>query len=71
MLLQRIRKQPRLPFLDTVVIDGVTYKVTAIEKNAFKNNKKLKTLKLGKNITSIGDKAFLQVYGTYQGYHSR
>ncbi len=43
---------------DTVVIDGVTYKVTAIEKNAFKNNKKLKSVTIGKNITKIGKKAF-------------
>lgn len=52
------KKATKVTIPDTVVIDGVTYKVTAIEKNAFKNNKKLKTLKLGKNITSIGDKAF-------------
>ena len=52
------KKATKVTIPDTVVIDGVTYKVTAIEKNAFKNNKKLKTLKLGKNIISIGDKAF-------------
>ncbi len=42
----------------TVKIDGVTFKVTAIEKNAFKNNKKVKTVTIGKNVTSIGDNAF-------------
>jgi hypothetical protein len=38
--------------------DGVTYKVTAIEKNAFKGNKKLKAVTVGKNVTSIGANAF-------------
>ena len=42
---------------DIVVIDGVTYKVTAIEKNAFKNSG-IKTITIGKNVTTIGDKAF-------------
>lgn len=43
---------------DTVVIDGVKYKVTAIEKNAFKNNKYIKTVIIGKNVKNIGAKAF-------------
>jgi len=42
----------------TVEIDGVTFKVTAIEKNAFKNNKKVKKVTIGKNVTKIGSKAF-------------
>lgn len=42
----------------TVVIDGVTYKVTAIEKNAFKNNKYIKKVIIGNNIITIGDNAF-------------
>ncbi len=41
-----------------VVIGGMKYKVTAIEKNAFKNNKKLKSITIGKNIERIGAKAF-------------
>ena len=52
------KKAAKVTVPDTVVIAGVTYKVTAIEKNAFKNNKKLKTLKLGKNVTAIGSQAF-------------
>lgn len=43
---------------DTVTIDKVTYKVTSIAANAFKNNKKLKKVVIGKNITKIGKKAF-------------
>ena len=41
-----------------VTINGVKYKVTAIEKKAFYNNKKLKKITIGKNIKSIGAKAF-------------
>ena len=43
---------------DTVTIDKVTYKVTSIVANAFKNNKKLKKVVIGKNVTKIGKKAF-------------
>ena len=42
----------------TVTVDGKTYKVTSIEKNAFKGCKKLKKVTIGKNIKSIGAKAF-------------
>jgi hypothetical protein len=42
----------------TVTINGVTYKVTAIAKNAFKNNKKLKKAVIGSNIAKIGANAF-------------
>ena len=43
---------------DSVKINGVIYKVTSIRKNAFKNNNKIKSVKIGKNIISIGTKAF-------------
>ena len=42
----------------TVEIDGVEYSVTAIEKNAFKKNKNLKTVTIGKNVKTIGSNAF-------------
>lgn len=42
----------------TVKVKGVSYKVTSIAKNAFKNNKKLKKVTIGANITSIGANAF-------------
>lgn len=41
-----------------VKIGGVTYKVVAIESKAFANDKKLKTVIIGKNITTIGKNAF-------------
>lgn len=43
---------------DTVTVDGVVYKVTSVSKNAFKNNKKLKKVTIGKNITKINANAF-------------
>lgn len=43
---------------DTVKIDNVKYKVTKIDSKAFKNQKKLKKVTIGKNITSIGKQAF-------------
>ena len=42
----------------TVKVSGVTYKVTSIAKNAFKNNKKLKKVTIGANVTKIGSYAF-------------
>lgn len=42
----------------SVKINGVTYKVTTIAKNAFKNCKSLKSVTIGKNVKKIGKKAF-------------
>jgi uncharacterized repeat protein (TIGR02543 family) len=42
----------------TVTIEGVKFKVTAINKNAFSKNKKLQKLYIGKNVKTIGSKAF-------------
>ena len=42
----------------TVKINGVTYKVTSIANNAFKNCKKLRKITIGANVTSIGKNAF-------------
>lgn len=52
------KKLSKVTIPDTVVIGGVTYKVTAIEKGAFKNNQYLKTITIGNNIKTIGDSAF-------------
>lgn len=41
-----------------IVINGVVYKVVAIENNAFANNKKLTSVTLGSNVERIGKKAF-------------
>lgn len=42
----------------TVKLNGYTFKVTEIYKNAFKNNKNLKTVKISDNVTTIGASAF-------------
>lgn len=43
---------------EKVTFKGVSYNVTAIRKNAFKNCKKLKKVTIGKNIKTIGSNAF-------------
>jgi len=42
----------------TVEIGGVTYKVTSIAKNAFKNNRRIKRLTIEENVKKIGANAF-------------
>ena len=41
-----------------VKIDGVSYRVTSIADNAFKNNKKITKVVIGSNIVTIGKNAF-------------
>ncbi len=43
---------------DSVTIDGIKYKVTAVSDQAFSGCKKLRAVTIGKNVTSIGKKAF-------------
>lgn len=43
---------------EKVTFKGVSYNVTAIRKNVFKNCKKLKKITIGKNIKTIGSNAF-------------
>lgn len=43
---------------NTVILNGISYKVTTIAQNAFKNNKKLTKVTIGNNITAIGNNAF-------------
>ncbi len=47
-----------LKIADTVTIGGVKFKITKIEKNAFRGYKYLSTVTIGSNVTSIGDTAF-------------
>ena len=42
----------------SIELNGKTFKVTSIRKGAFKNNQKLKSIKIGKNIKTIGKQAF-------------
>ena len=41
-----------------VKVGGITYKVTSVTKNAFKNNKKMKKVAIAGSITEIGSGAF-------------
>ena len=43
---------------DEILIDGISYKVSFIAANAFRNNKKLRTIKIGNHIKRIGANAF-------------
>lgn len=51
-------KKSTLKIPDKVSYKGTTYKVTEIVKNAFRGNRSIKKLIIGKNITKIGDNAF-------------
>ena len=52
------KKATSVAIPDTVTVGGIKYKVTAIDKNAFKENKNIKSVTIGKNITTIGANAF-------------
>lgn len=43
---------------DTITVNNTKYTVTEISAKAYKNNKKLKSVTIGKNVTSIGASAF-------------
>lgn len=43
---------------DTVTVNGKNFKVTSVKANAFKGNKKLTSVVIGKNVKSIGKNAF-------------
>jgi hypothetical protein len=43
---------------DTVTINGVKYKIVSVSANAFKNNKKITEVIIGKNVQTIGANAF-------------
>lgn len=51
-------KKTSVKIPNTVKINGYTYKVTAIADKAFKNNKKIKSVTIGKNVKKIGKEAF-------------
>ena len=43
---------------NSVNLDGYTFKITSIKKKAFSKNKKLKSVKIGDNVSKIGGSAF-------------
>ncbi|MBO4864400.1 MAG: leucine-rich repeat protein [Eubacterium sp.] len=52
------KKAKNIEIPDEVILGGKTYQVTEIAPNAFKNNKKLTKVIIGKNVKKIGKKAF-------------
>ena len=48
----------KIKIANVVTIDNVKYKVTQIGAKAFKSNKKIKSVVIGKNVTTIGKQAF-------------
>ena len=48
----------KLKVADTVTIGGAKFKITEIEKNAFRGYKYLKSVTIGKNVKTIGTRAF-------------
>lgn len=52
------KKAKNVTLSKTITVYGVTYKVTAITPNAFKNCKKLQNITISENITEIGAGAF-------------
>lgn len=54
---KKIKKSLTIP--STITVNRKKYKVTSIAKNAFKNNKTLKKITMGNNITKINANAFI------------
>ncbi len=53
-----LKKAAKVTVPATITSNGKKYKVTSIAAKAFKNDKKLKQLTVGKNVKSIGKEAF-------------
>lgn len=51
-------KKKTVEIPNTVTINGTKYTVTSVANNAFKNNKKVEKVVIGKTVTKIGKKAF-------------
>lgn len=52
------KKAKKLTIPSTIKVGGVTYKVTAVASQAFKGNKNLTNITIGRGITKIGNEAF-------------
>ena len=53
-----VKKKAKVKVPATVKIKKLVFKITEIGKNAFKNNKKLQSISIGKNVKKIGRNAF-------------
>ncbi len=52
------KKAKTITIGDTVTINNVSFQIVKIEKNAFKSNKKVTAVKIGRNVQTIGANAF-------------
>lgn len=52
------KKLTKVLIPDSVMINGMNYKVTEVAAKALKGNKKVKTVSIGANVTKIGKQAF-------------
>lgn len=57
-LTKKVAKKKTVTVPSTVKISGITFKVTAIGANVWKNDKTLQSVVIGKNVKKIGAKAF-------------
>ncbi len=57
-LIKCVKKAKTVNIAATVNIGGVNFRITSIKSSAFKNNKTMTKLVIGKYVTTIGDKAF-------------
>ena len=55
---KKVQKAKKIAIPAAVTVNGEKYQVTAIAPNAFKNNKSLKSVTIGRNVTVIGTNAF-------------
>ena len=55
-LLKKTKTKVTIPA--TVILDGYTFKVTAVSAKAFQKSRKLKSVTIGANVTSIGKSSF-------------
>lgn len=55
-LAKNTKKTIKIPA--TVTVGGISYKVTSLKSTTFKNSKKVKTVYLGSNVTTIGKNVF-------------
>ena len=53
-----VRKSSSVKIPDTIMVKGVSCKVVSISARAFKNNKTLKSVTIGRNVRKIGKQAF-------------
>ena len=52
------KKEKSITIPETIKVDGITYMVTSIARNAYKNNRNITKITIGSNIKTIGANAF-------------